>query len=464
MLSIRAKEASLKQVFDRIHERVAGLDVHKAQVTAAVRVPGPAGARVGEVAEFATTVRGLVALRDWLAAHGVTHLAMEATGVYWKPVWAVLEDDFECLLVNARHVKQVPGRKTDVSDAAWIAQLLEAGLLRPSLVPPKPVRALRNLTRYRKTQIEERQREANRLHKILEDTGIKLDCVATDVLGASGRAMLDALCSGTTDPEVLAELAKGRLRQKIPALREALEGRFDSQHALIVGAILAHLDFLDEQIDRLSDAIEEQIRPFEPAVELLCTIPGVQRRTAEVIVAETGADMSAFPSPKHLASWAGQPPATTSRRASGAPAAPARDRAGSGSRSPRPRSPPSAPKTPTCKPNTDACARAAAASAPSEPSATRSSPPPGTCSPPASSTATPGPTTSTAAGPPSDKSSSWSTSSKASVSASRWSRPPLDPKGISHQPRTAPQSPADRIGKRGVRGGATGLSDAIPTQ
>lgn len=298
----------MKQVFDRIYERVAGLDVHKAQVTAAVRVPGPDGARVCEVAEFSTTVRGLMALRDWLSAQGVTHLAMEATGVYWKPVWAVLEDDFECILCNARDVKQVPGRKTDVSDAAWIAQLLEAGLLRASLVPPKPVRTLRNLTRYRKTQIEERQREANRLHKLLEDTGIKLDCVASDLLGASGRAMLDALCAGTTDPEVLAELAKGRLRAKIPALREALEGRFDAQHALIVGAILAHLDFLEEQIDLLSDAIEEQIHPFEQAVELLCTIPGVQRRTAEVIVAETGADMSAFPTAKHLASWAGQCP------------------------------------------------------------------------------------------------------------------------------------------------------------
>jgi transposase len=298
----------LKQVFDQIYERVAGLDVHKAQVTAAVRIPGPEGTRVCEVAEFSTTVRGLMALRDWLSAHRVTHLAMEATGVYWKPVWAVLEDDFECILCNARDVKQVPGRKTDVSDAAWLAQLLEAGLLRASLVPPKPVRALRNLTRYRKTQIEERQREANRLHKLLEDTGIKLDCVASDLLGASGRAMLDALCAGTTDPELLAELAKGRLRAKIPALREALEGRFDAQHALIVGAILAHLDFLEEQIDLLSEAIEEQIRPFEQAVELLCTIPGVQRRSAEVIVAETGADMSAFPTAKHLASWAGQCP------------------------------------------------------------------------------------------------------------------------------------------------------------
>jgi len=300
--------AKVQKVFDQLHERVAGLDVHKAQVTAAVRVPGEAGARVQEVAEFKTTVQGLLALRDWLCAHGVTYVAMEATGVYWRPIWAILEDDFECILCNARDVKQVPGRKTDVSDSAWLAQLAEAGLLRASFVPPKPIRALRNLTRYRKTQIEERQREANRMHKILEDTGIKLDCVATDILGASGRAMLDALCAGTTDPEILAELAKGRMRSKIPALREALEGRFDAQHALIVSAILAHLDFLDEQITLLSDAIEEQIGPFEPAVELLCTIPGVQRRTAEVIIAETGADMSVFPSAKHLASWAGQCP------------------------------------------------------------------------------------------------------------------------------------------------------------
>ena len=199
----------------------------------------------------------------------------------------------------------VPGGKTDVSDAQWLCRLVEAGLLRANLVPPKPIRTLRNLTRYRKTQIQDRQREANRLHKLLEDTGIKLDCVATDILGKSGRAMLDALVSGTTDPEVLADLAKGRLRVKIPALREALEGRFDRQHALIVGQILAHLDFLDEAIQRLSEEIEEHIHPFAPAVELLCTIPGVGRRTAEVIIAETGGDMTAFPTAKHLASWAG---------------------------------------------------------------------------------------------------------------------------------------------------------------
>ena len=291
-----------------IVERQSALDVHKAQVTACVRVPGADGERVEQVEQFSTTVRGLLVLRDWLAAHGVTDVAMEATGVYWKPVWHVLEDDFELLLVNARHVKQVPGRKTDVSDAAWLCQLAEAGLLRASFVPPKPIRDLRQLSRYRRAQIAERQREANRLHKALEDTGIKLDCVATNILGVSGRAMLDALCRGTTDPELLAELARGKLRKKIPALKEALAGRFDSLHALLVGSILAHLDFLDGQIERLSEAIEEQLRPFAAAVELLRSIPGVETRTAQTIIAEIGTDMSVFPTAGHLASWAGQCP------------------------------------------------------------------------------------------------------------------------------------------------------------
>lgn len=292
---------------ETIFERVAGLDVHKAQVTACVRVPK--GARREEhLAEFSTTVPGLMALRDWLEAHRVTHLAMEATGVYWQPVWHVLEDAFELLLVNARHVKQVPGRKTDVSDAAWLCRLMEAGLLRGSFVPPKPQRALRTLTRYRKSQIQERAREANRLHKVLEDTGIKLSCVATDILGVSGRAMLDGLVSGTTDPEVLSELARGKLRAKLAALREALQGRFEPHHALVIGAILSHLDFLDEHIDQLSLAIEEALLPFAGALKLASTIPGVADRAAQVLVAEIGTDMSRFPSAGHLASWAGQCP------------------------------------------------------------------------------------------------------------------------------------------------------------
>jgi transposase len=292
---------------ETIVERPGALDVHKAHVTACVRVPAKGG-REQHIAEFPTTVNGLLELRDWLAGHGVTQVVMEATGVYWKAPWAILEDEFDCLLVNARHVKQVPGRKTDVSDAAWLCQLAEAGLLRASFVPPKPIRQLRNLTRYRKTQIQERAREVNRLHKALEDAGIKLDCVAADVMGKSGRDMLDALVAGETDPAVLAELARRQMRKKIPLLREALAGHFDEHHRLWIGAILAHIDFLDEQIARLSVMIEEQIRPFASQVELLCTITGIQHRGAECILAEIGADMTCFATARHLASWAGQCP------------------------------------------------------------------------------------------------------------------------------------------------------------
>ena len=288
---------------ERIVERPGALDVHKASVTACVRV-WQNGVLQEQLTEFQTTVHGLLSLRDWLEALEVRQVVMEATGVYWKPVWAVLEDHFDLMLVNARHVKQVPGRKTDITDSQWLCQLLEAGLLRASFVPPKPIRTLRNLTRYRKTQIQDRQREAARLHKILEDTGIKLDCVASDILGKSGRDMLDALVSGTTDPGVLADLARGRLRTKIPALREALVGRFVDEHALIVGQILAHIDFLDEAIGRLSAEIEEMIRPFAAQRDLLMSIPGVKQRCAEVLIAEIGVDMTTFLTPKHLASWA----------------------------------------------------------------------------------------------------------------------------------------------------------------
>ena len=205
---------------ERIIERCAGLDVHKSSVTACVRIPDESGTLRQEIREFATTTRGLLLLRDWLASFEVRLVGMEATGVYWKPIYYMLEDDFELWLLNARHLKNVPGRKTDVKDAEWICKLVEHGLVRPSFVPPKEIRELRNLTRYRKAQIEERTREVQRLEKVLQDAGIKLSCVATRVLGASGRAMLDALVGGTTDPEVLAELARGRLRSKLPALRE----------------------------------------------------------------------------------------------------------------------------------------------------------------------------------------------------------------------------------------------------
>jgi transposase len=296
------------------------LDVHKEQVTACVRVPGEDGrSRVQEVREFKTTVRGLLALADWLRGHGVTVVAMEATGVYWRPVWAVLEDEFELILCNAAHVKNVPGRKTDVADAVWLCQLLECGLLRGSFVPPKPVRELRELTRRRRTLVRERAREVNRLHKALELTGIKLDCVATDILGVSGRAMLDALLAGERDPVKLAALARGRLKVKSTALIEAFEGcRFGAQNTLLIGGILRHIDFLDAEIAALGDAIEAHLQaerpepdrpaPFELAVQIACSLDGIQQRTAQLLIGEFGVDMSRFATVKHFTSWAAQCP------------------------------------------------------------------------------------------------------------------------------------------------------------
>lgn len=304
---------------DQVLERPAALDVHKEQVMACVRTPGENGRRDQEVREFKATVRGLLSLADWLKALGVTTVAMEATGVYWKPVWAVLEGDFELLLCNAAHVKNVPGRKTDVADAVWLCQLLEFGLLRGSFVPPAAVRELRELTRRRRTLVRQRSSEANRLHKTLEDTGIKLDCVASDILGVSGRLMLDALIAGQRDAQLLAGLAKGRLRVKLSELEEAMDGvRFSAQHALLIGGILRHIDFLDTEITALSDAIGEHLaadldredseRPFELAVQIACSLDGIQARTAQMLIGEFGTDMSRFPSDAHFASWAAQCP------------------------------------------------------------------------------------------------------------------------------------------------------------
>jgi transposase len=293
---------------ERVVERCAGLDVHRDTVMACVRVPGVDGERVQDLREYGTTTVELLALRDSLMAWGVTVVAMESTGVYWKPVFYLLEDDMECWLLNAKHLKNVPGRKTDVADAAWIAQLVEHGLVRPSFVPPRPIRELRNLTRYRKALIQERTRESQRLDKILQDAGVKLSSVASRTLGVSGKAMLEALVAGTRDPEALADLARGKLRAKIPQLRDALTGRFSEHHALIVGELLAHLDYLEEAAGRLSVAIEELIAPFADQVALLRTIPGVDRRTAEVLLAEIGPDMGRFPTAGHLASWAGMCP------------------------------------------------------------------------------------------------------------------------------------------------------------
>lgn len=273
---------------NRLIERCAMLDVHKAQVTACVRVPDGDGGRRQEVREFRTTTTGLITLADWLRSYAVTVVGMESTGVYWRAIYYLLEDEFECQLFNARHLRHIPGRKSDVQDAEWGCQLIEHGLIRTSFVPPRPQRELRDLVRYGKAKIQERTREVQRVEKTLQDAGIKLSSVASRVLGVSTRKMLDALISGTHDPAVLADLAKGALRKKIPALREALDGRFSGHHALLIGQMLGQIDFLDETIQTLSARVEELTRPFSREIELLDSIPGVDKRAAEMLLAEIG--------------------------------------------------------------------------------------------------------------------------------------------------------------------------------
>ena len=288
-----------------VHERCCGLDVHKKGVVACIIVPGPAGKPRKEIKAFGTMTEDIESLSAWLTANGVTRVAMESTGVYWKPIWNLLEGSFQLLLANAQHIKNVPGRKTDVKDCEWIADLLRHGLLRGSFVPDRAQRELRELTRYRTTLIRERADEVNRLQKTLEGANIKLAAVATDITGVSGRQMLAALLEGKTDPATLAELAKGRMRDKIPQLEKALQGQFGAHQRFVVAQQLAHIDFLDESIERLSREIAERLRPFEPVIAQLDAITGIGRRAAEIILAEIGADMSHFPSAAHLASWAG---------------------------------------------------------------------------------------------------------------------------------------------------------------
>jgi len=288
-----------------VNERCAGLDVHKKSVSVCVWKKGDKGKVTKEIRTFGTMTADILVLYDWLLAHGVTHVAMESTGVYWKPVHNLLESGFTVLLVNPGHIKAVPGRKTDVKDSEWIADLLAHGLLRGGFIPPPPIRELRDLTRYRKSLTEERIREVNRLHKLLESANIKLTSVASKIMGVSAQLMLQGLMEGTTDPEVLANLARGVLRKKLPDLRKALEGRFTPHHRFMLETILGHIDFLDEWIEKVSAEVEERIRPFARQVELLDTIPGVDRRIAEVIIAEIGVDMGCFPTDRHITSWAG---------------------------------------------------------------------------------------------------------------------------------------------------------------
>jgi transposase len=282
--------------------------VHKKTVVAAIIVPGEQGDLRKETRTFGTMTSDLLALSDWLLSCSVTHVAMESTGEYWKPVFNILENNFEVLLVNAQHIKAVPGHKTDVKDSEWIAELLRHGLMKASFVPPLGQRELRDLTRYRSTFVRTRATLVNRVHKVLEGANIKLTSVATDVMGVSGRAILAAIVQGQSTPEAMAELARGRMRDKRELLAKALEGRVQAHHRFVLVELLGQIDSMDETIQRFNEQIEEYCRPFEEAVVLLDTIPGVGRETAEVIVSEIGTDMSRFPTAEHLASWAGVAP------------------------------------------------------------------------------------------------------------------------------------------------------------
>jgi transposase len=291
---------------DVLHDRCAALDVSKEDVKVCLRTPGKRrNQRHTEVRTFSTMTNPLLAMRDWLVAERVTLVVMEATGDYWRSPYYLLEDALNVMLINARQAKALPGRKTDVADSVWLAQLAECGLLRASFVPPEPIRQLRDLTRYRSVLTAERTREASRLEKELEDAGIKLSVVATDILGVSGRAMLESLIAGERDAEVLAELARGRMRPKIPDLVQAMIGRFGPHHAFLCRMHLDRIDALTRDIATLSTRIASLMAPFRDVLRRLDTIPGVNEQVAEVIIAETGADMSRFPTPGHLASWAG---------------------------------------------------------------------------------------------------------------------------------------------------------------
>lgn len=306
-----------------VYERVAAIDVGKKEVAVTVRLPGPGPAtRTQQTRKFRTFYQVLRQMVGWLVEQGVTQAAMEATGVYWKPVFHALceTNAIEIVLVNARHVKNVPGRKTDVKDSEWLAQLLECGLLRGSFIPPRDIAAIRELTRYRKKTIQARTRELQRLAKVLEDAGIKIDSVASSITTLSARDMIEALIAGERDPRVLAALARGRMRDKIPDLTMACSGRFGDHHAVLARLHLDHIDHLTRMIDDLDERIEQVMAPFAEQLALLRTIPGIGERAAQILISEIGVDMSRFPTPAHLASWAGLCPGnneSAGRRKSG---------------------------------------------------------------------------------------------------------------------------------------------------
>lgn len=291
-----------------VYSHCAGLDVHKKVVVACAITPSESGGWQKEVKSFGTMTADLLKLSDWLQARECTHVAMESTGEYWRPVSNILEATFEVLLVNAQHIKNVPGRKTDTKDAQWVAELLQHGLLRPSFIPPIEQRDLRDLIRHRSNFIRERATLVNRVQKVLEGANIKLSCVLSDVMGASGRAMLNAIVAGQTDPQLMADLANKRLKDKRDLIVQSLEGQVRPHQRFILAELLCQIDGIEETIERFNQQIQDYCSPFEQAVQLLDTIPGVARATAELIVAEIGTDMSRFPTASHLAAWAGVAP------------------------------------------------------------------------------------------------------------------------------------------------------------
>jgi transposase len=288
-----------------LYERCAGLDVHKKTVVVCLMLSGAGGKASRQVRTFATTTESLLGLADWLTSQQVSHVAMESTGIYWRPIFNILEAAFQVILVNAQHIKAVPGRKTDVRDSEWLADLLRHGLLKASFIPPQPIRDLRDLVRYRQSLVQERSREVNRVQKVLETANIKLSSVASKIMGVSGQAMIEALIAGESSPQVLADLARGSLKKKLPDLQAALLGRVDRHHRLLLTHLMAHIHFLEHTLGELFFQIQQYLSPYEDAVALLVSIPGVQAETAACILGEIGADMSAFPSAAHLASWAG---------------------------------------------------------------------------------------------------------------------------------------------------------------
>jgi transposase len=404
-----------------IHQHCAGLDVHQKTVMACARLATTAPV-THELRTFGTSTPELFALAEWLRTRGVTHVAMESTGVYWKPVWHVLEGAFALILANAMHVRHIPGRKSDVNDATWLADLLAHGLIRSSFVPPRPIYELRDLTRTRKQLVREIGQHTQRIQNVLEDANLKLTGLLSDILGATGRAILQALIAGETDPERLASLGQGRLRASRAQLREALPGRVTPHHRFLLQLPLTQIAALEAAGREVEARLDDALAPCQAALDRLVTMPGISTTVARVILAEIGLDMLRFPTAGHCSPGRASAPGSTKVPAGGSPRAPVRGRPGSKRPSSKRRGPPSANPIPTCRPSSSASSAAAAPRRPSSPWPRRCSPPPTTCCSAASTTATSAPhtlTSATRSGSPIASSGAFTTSASMSRFALR---------------------------------------------